>query len=78
MEFGNSVGLSLLVDFLQQTTIYQMMAMSCKVVVFDVDLSLKDVFQKAMENEMSYAILWDGGEKVCFCLHNQNTRPCFH
>eukprot|EP01028_Stygiella_incarcerata_P013009 TRINITY_DN81047_c0_g1_i1.p1 TRINITY_DN81047_c0_g1~~TRINITY_DN81047_c0_g1_i1.p1 ORF type:complete len:421 (+),score=116.39 TRINITY_DN81047_c0_g1_i1:107-1264(+) len=63
MEYGNSPGLSILVDFLQQTTIYQMMAMSCKVVVFDVDLSLKDVFQKAMENEMSYAILWDGREK---------------
>lgn len=40
-----------------------MMPHSCKVVVYDVDLRVKDAFRAAVEHEMTFATLWDSRAK---------------
>eukprot|EP00762_Andalucia_godoyi_P003628 ANDGO_00681.mRNA.1 5'-AMP-activated protein kinase subunit gamma len=53
-------GAERILDFLSKRTLYDMMPHSCKVVVYDVDLRVKDAFRGAVEHEMTFATLWDG------------------
>lgn len=48
-----------IIDFFQGKQCYDFMPPSGKVIVFDIDLHVKDAFRVAVQNDITFATLWD-------------------
>ncbi|KAL9657303.1 hypothetical protein ABK040_011523 [Willaertia magna] len=53
-----------ILEFFKHNTNYDLMPYSGKVIVFDIDLPVREAFQVAANNDISFASLWDS-EKSC-------------